>query len=171
MSLIIPVVGIGIATLGGVGWYASTIITASKEIDDPLRSIAVLEVQKDLQEDDLIDIGTGQQAEEKLGSELSNSRDLVLISGAVNTTVFSLIRNYLPSRVVLQVLVNPKFSKPMYLSRIASTYSGKVRSTEKILSDDITIFFIDTHFHRRGGIVYIERRPIIPHVESRSHPH
>jgi hypothetical protein len=143
MSVEVTVAGLGLLAISGLGWYGSTYLRASKEIADPLLSISSLDVQQRPQEEDLIDIGTGQQAEEKLGNELGNSRNIVLIAGSVNTTVLSLIRNYFPPKVILRVIVNPQLSKAVYLSKIASTYGGVIRGTDKILNEDITVFFID----------------------------
>jgi hypothetical protein len=143
MSVEIVVTSIGLVTLGGLGWYGSTYLNATKEIADPLLSISSLKLATKPQEEDLIDIGTGQQAEEKLGNELNNARNLVLVSGSVNTTVLSLIRNYFPPKVVLRVMVNPQFSKAIYLGKLASTYGADIRGTDQILTEDITVFFID----------------------------
>jgi hypothetical protein len=143
MSVEVTVAGLGLVAIGGLGWYGSTFLRASREIADPLLTISSLDIQQKPQEEDLIDIGTGQQAEEKLGNELGNARNLVLIAGSINTTVLSLIRNYFPPKVVLRVIVNPQLSKAVYLGKIASTYSGDIRGTDKILNEDITVFFID----------------------------
>jgi hypothetical protein len=144
MSVELAVIGISTLTVGGAYWYAQEIVKASKEIVDPLRSISSLEApRQELQEDALLDIGTGQYAEEKLGNTLSDTKNMVLISGALNTTVFSIIRNYIPPKVLLRVIINKNLSKLMYIDRVRTSYSGEIRSTDKILTNDITIFFID----------------------------
>jgi hypothetical protein len=129
-------------TFAGLVWWIKSIVDVSrrieKEITDTSESLPVEQNKLVLNE-----VGTGQKAERLLGASLAGATEEVFLSGAITKTVYNLIRDWLPYRCTLHVLVNPQFSDRILLKEIQDRFAVAVRETDKITSGGVTIFKID----------------------------
>jgi hypothetical protein len=139
---------LAVVTILGIAWYVEDFISKkSKEEKDPIDFIPT-EVQEPLKADELQDMGTGPMVEEMLGNEIAKAQMRVFIVGAVNETVFKLLRHFMAPNLPLQIMTNANFGK-IYLHEIRTKFSSEIKNTESIKGGEsggaptITTFNID----------------------------
>ncbi|TFH17261.1 hypothetical protein E4H04_05305 [Candidatus Bathyarchaeota archaeon] len=133
---------VGGTAVFGLLWWIKSIYDSYSLID-----ISIEKTQEDMNVDTsklkLVEIGTGQKAERTLGASLANSTgQTVFLAGAITKTVYNLLRDWLPQRASLNVLVNPIWADQILLNEIKNRYANSVRETDELTSGGVTVFKI-----------------------------
>lgn len=133
---------VGGTAVFGLVWWIKSIYDSYSLID-----ISIEKTQEDMNVDTsklkLVEIGTGQKAERTLGASLANSTgQTVFLAGAITKTVYNLLRDWLPQRASLNVLVNPIWADQILLNEIKNRYANSVRETDELTSGGVTVFKI-----------------------------
>jgi len=126
----------------GLVWWIKSIYDSYSLID-----ISIEKTQENINVDasqlKLIEIGTGQKAERTLGASLANSTGrTIFLAGAITKTVYNLLRDWLPQRASLNVLVNPIYADQIMLNEIKNRYANSVRETDELTGGGVTVFKI-----------------------------
>jgi hypothetical protein len=143
---------LAIVTASGIAWWIYDLRGNIAKEKQPLEALETKGTPQQIGPAELIDLGTGPMAEEVLGSKIANARTIVFVAGAMTSTVYSLIRNYLPPNVALEVLVNPALGGRVHLYNIATRYACRIRASDEIVRDLVTVFNVD------GEMVLILRK-------------
>lgn len=130
------------AAFYGLIWWIKSIYDSYSLIDISVEK-TITEKEVDSSKLELVEVGTGQKAERTLGASLANSRGkTVFVAGAITKTVYNLLRDWLPPRTSLNVLVNPIYADQILLNEIRNRYANSVRETNELTSGGVTIFKI-----------------------------
>jgi hypothetical protein len=133
---------VGASAVFGLIWWIKSIYDSYSLIDISVEKTAT-ETDVDSSKLKLIEVGTGQRAERTLGASLANSRgQTVFVAGAITKTVYNLLREWLPPRTTLNVLVNPIYADQILLNEIKNRYANSVRETEELTGGGVTVFKI-----------------------------
>ena len=128
--------------ISGLVWWIKSIYESSSLVDI---SLDKTNEEIDVNPSDLkiVEVGTGQKAERLLGANLANSAgQTVFIAGAITKTVYNLLRDWLPTRATLNVLVNPLYADQILLNEISNRFANSVRETDKLTGGGVTVFKI-----------------------------
>jgi hypothetical protein len=126
----------------GVIWWIQNIYSSLSLVDQSIQK-SEGEVPVEPSELNLVEVGTGQKAERTLGSSLANSTgQTVFVAGAITKTVYNLLRDWLPSRAALNVLVNPVYADRILLNEIKNRFANSVRETDQLTGGGVTVFKI-----------------------------
>lgn len=133
---------VGGGAVFGLLWWIKSIYDSYSLID-----ISIEETEREINVDTsslkLIEVGTGQKAERTLGASLANSSgQTVFIAGAITKTVYNLLRDWLPPRTTLNVLVNPIYADQILLNEIKNRFANSVRETDELTGGGVTVFKI-----------------------------
>ncbi len=149
---IIPPAILGAMAAIGVGWYSLGVAKQIKEEEEPL-DIGFTEERPQMS--DLIDLGTGPMAEEVIGNEIRKAQMLIFVSGAINRTLYNILRKNVPRNpqpnlpnVPLQLLVNKNFGR-IFIRELQTRFKCDIKETKELRGDregeapTITIINID----------------------------
>jgi hypothetical protein len=133
---------VGGGALLGLVWWIKSIYDSYSLID-----ISVEETDREINIEasslKLVEVGTGQKAERTLGASLANSTgQTVFVAGAITKTVYNLLRDWLPQRSTLNVLVNPVYADQILLNEIKNRFANSVRETDELTGGGVTVFKI-----------------------------
>jgi hypothetical protein len=132
-------------SIGGLVWWIKSIYDSTSLVDISLDQTSD-EIEVNPQDLKLIEVGTGQKAERLLGANLANSTgQTVFLAGAITKTVYNLLRDWIPSRTTLNVLVNPIYADQILLNEIKNRYANSVRETDKLTGGGVTVFQIGSN--------------------------
>lgn len=134
---------LGALTLGGVAWWAYDLIKSRSEEES--EEYAPEEVGEASQED-AINHGTGPMAEQQLASRIANAQHSVFVAGAITRTVYTLLRDYMPHGMRLEVLANPKLGGRVQLFELRTKLSARIKQTEEITGASWAFFNIDGEY-------------------------
>ena len=131
-----------VVMVGGIAWWVQELL---RQAEEEFHEEAITELQpiSNLNEINLIDLGTGTPAQEQLASRLANARTSIFIAGALTQPVYVLVRDYVPWGVTLEVLANPDLGGRRYLYEYHTRFNARVRTTDEIKAALITLFVVD----------------------------
>jgi hypothetical protein len=128
----------------GLLWWIKSIYESTSLVDMGLNTTSE-KIDVNASDLKIVEIGTGQKAERLLGANLANSAgQTVFIAGAITKTVYNLLRDWLPSRATLNVLVNPVYADQILLNEISNRFANSVRATGELTGGGVTVFKIGT---------------------------
>lgn len=158
--LIESAVGVSLITIGGIGWYVRDILSVEAETHEDVFEAVPVE-NREASKNDLIQIGTGNKAELMLGSEIHSGRSAIFVSGAINNTVYTLLRSFMRYDTRLELLFNPMFGGNVEVADLDSRFMADVKETSLITGDGLTLLNIDGDKvfmirHTNNAIIKIE---------------
>jgi hypothetical protein len=133
---------VGGGAIVGLLWWIKSIYDSYSFIETSIEETDKT-VNIDTSDLKLVEVGTGQKAERTLGVSLANSSgQTVFLVGAITKTVYNLLRDWLPQRTTLNVLVNPIFADQILLNEIKNRFANSVRETDELTGGGVTVFKI-----------------------------
>lgn len=133
---------VGGGAIFGLVWWIKSIYDSYSLIDISIEKTEN-EISVNALNLKLVEVGTGQKAERTLGASLANSSgQTVFVAGAITKTVYNLLRDWLPPRTTLNVLVNPIYADQILLNEIKNRFANSVRETDELTGGGITVFKI-----------------------------
>ena len=123
---------LAILTAAGVSWYSLEIHNQIQKEEKPLEIGTVEEPPK---KGDLIDLGTGPMAEEAMGNKIRKAQSIIFVSGAMNRTIFNLLRKhvprYPPPNIPLQLLINKNFGR-IFIRELGTRFQCEIKETREL---------------------------------------
>jgi len=133
---------VGGGAIFGLVWWIKSIYDSYSLIDISIEKTEN-EISVNASNLKLVEVGTGQKAERTLGASLANSSgQTVFVAGAITKTVYNLLRDWLPPRTTLNVLVNPIYADQILLNEIKNRFANSVRETDELTGGGVTVFKI-----------------------------
>jgi len=144
MSVQIGLYGTGIMALTGIIWWAFSSARAVAASEEDI--VIETETPQVMSPDELVDLGTGNNAELILGARIASARNRVFIAGGISKALYTMLRDYLPYQSSLEMLINPSFPGKILLYEIQNRFATNIRQTDKILKDTVTFINIDGEY-------------------------